>query len=91
MRYKDFTPKEIEDNFNRYLQDAIDIGRAVPSDMGLDTETSQAINAVAEAFPNTDARLIQNARKEFAKQLDGTHRDERRSEWSDWVETRYNS
>lgn len=91
MRYKDFTIKQIEDNFNRYLQDAIDIGRAVPSDMGLDAETSLAINAVAEAFPNTDARLIQNARKEFAKQLDGTHRQERRGEWSDWVATRYNS
>ena len=60
--------KEIEANFNHWLVEAIDVGSLVPSDMGIDTETAQAINAVAEAFPNTDARLIQNARKEFAKQ-----------------------
>lgn len=88
MREKPFSPKEIEANFNHWLQEAIDVGSLVPSDMGIDTETAQAINAVAEAFPNTDARLIQNARKEFAKQLDGTHLEERRAMWDD-LEARY--
>lgn len=70
--------KEIENNFNQMLQEAIDIGKhAFVTDTGLDTETRVAINAVAEAFPNPDPKLIQNARKEWAKQVDGTHVRER--------------
>jgi hypothetical protein len=91
MRFERLSPKRIEANFNFFLQEAIDVGRRVGSSSGLDEKTRLAINAVSEAFPNVDSSLIQNARKEFAKQLDGTHRQEGRDMWAGYPPTQPNS
>lgn len=56
--------------------------RRVPSDAGLDDRTIDALEAVGAAAPNPPATLIEAARIEFGKQLDGTHFDELYAEQS---------
>lgn len=85
MMIESFSRKQVEANFNSMLQEAIDLGvGGERTDTGVDSETQFAINAVAEAFPSPDPALIRNARKEFAKQLDGTHVRERQAVWENY-------
>lgn len=82
MLSKRLSLKQIEENFNLMMQEAIDLGIGNErSETGVDGETQRAIRAVAQGFPNPDPALIRNARKEFAKQLDGTHLRERAAFW----------
>lgn len=92
MRAKPLSGKEIQESFDKRLREAIDIGStATGGNSGLDEETSAAIDAIAEAYPNIDPKLIQNARKEFAKQLDGAHGDWWTDSWAKVRETYGNS
>lgn len=47
--------------------------QCVPDGIGLDEKTAAALEAVGAAAPNPPATIIQAARVEFGKQLDGTH------------------
>lgn len=92
MRSKPLNAKETQESFNNLLQEAIDLGlSSTRSDSGLDLETTLAIDLVAESYPSVDSKLIQNARKEFAKQLDGEHIREGKAKWANWYATRYDS
>jgi hypothetical protein len=85
MMIRSLSRKEIEANFNSMLQEAIDLGiGGETTDTGVDSLTQGAIIAVAQDFPNPDAALIRNARKEFAKQLDGTHQREEAAHWQNY-------
>lgn len=85
MMLEPLSRKQIEANFNLMLQEAIDLGiGGEKTDTGVDPETQAAITAVAQGFPNPDPALIRNARKEFAKQLDGTHQRETDAFFSDY-------
>jgi hypothetical protein len=48
-------------------------GAEVPTDTGLDDETTYAIERVWAAGPDPSPALIAAARQELALQLDGTH------------------
>lgn len=73
MRDKPKNQKENEADFYKLLQEAIDLGTSpIRSNVFLHGQTVRAIDYVAQAYPKTDAKLIQNARKEYAKELDGT-------------------
>ncbi len=90
MKSESLSRKDIENNFNKMLQDAVDLGVGFYSaECGLDGPTQNAIVEVAQAFPNIDPALIRNARKEFAKQLDGTHRREQGAIWEEFVISQY--
>jgi len=92
MRAKPLNNKEIQESFEKRLQAAIDLGSfATGGNSGLDEETSWAIDLVADAYPNIDPSLIQNARKEFAKQLDGQHGGWMRESWAKATEGYDNS
>lgn len=58
--------------FNRLVTNP-DNDLSMPSDTGLDGETLAAIQAVWDASPARKAALIAEARRELARQLDGTH------------------
>ncbi|MEZ5130365.1 MAG: hypothetical protein R2763_01375 [Mycobacterium sp.] len=53
----------------------------------MDEETTAAIARVARAFPSPDPALIEAAREEFAKQLDGTHAAKRKADFDEFVDT----
>jgi hypothetical protein len=73
VRDKPKNRKENEADFYKLLQEAIDLGASpIRSNIWLHGNTIRAIDAVAQAYPNVDPKLIQNARKEYAKELDGT-------------------
>ena len=61
---------------------AINDGEAVaPCGSWLDGETLFSLRKVAAAFPDPDPALIEAAREEFGRQLDGTHAVRRQAEW----------
>ncbi len=92
MLREPLSDKDIQDNFNRLMDEALSIGASgIRSDTGLDIETMQAIDHVAQAYPKPNLVLIQNAKKEFAKQLDGTHMRERARAFDAEVESFYPS
>ena len=77
MRDKPKNQKENEADFYKLLQEAIDLGSCpIRSNVWLGGPTIRAIDAVAQAYPNINEKLIKNARDEFAKELDGTQRQE---------------
>lgn len=89
---KPVSDRGIQDSFNRILNEAISLGASgIRSESGLDLETMEAIDYVAQAFPNPDPALIRNARKELAKQLDGTHIRERREMLDAQIQNFYDS
>lgn len=67
------TVKEIRKNFDECLKKAMELGIWPPTETGLDTETLAAIREVAKAWPTFNSNLVQKAKTEFSKQLDGTH------------------
>jgi hypothetical protein len=74
-----WTVDEIRAYFQVALTEAVESGQYPPVCGGLirpprfDTETLSAVSAVAFAFPNASADLIERARTELERQLDGTH------------------
>ena len=90
MKSESLSRDGLENNFNKMLQEAVDLGVGFYSaECGLDGPTQNAIVQVAQAFPNIDPALIRNARKEFAKQLDGTHQREEDALWDELAISRY--
>jgi len=68
--------------FDSALARAINDGETVAScGSWLDAETLFALRKVAGAFPDPDPALIEAAREEFGRQLDGTHAVRRQAEW----------
>lgn len=65
------TTNQIQANFKKYLQDAIDTGQMPPSESGLDENTLYAICVVADSYPNADPTAIQDAQQNFRRQLSG--------------------
>lgn len=82
---------QIRERFEQYLRRAIDEGgsftRSGSCFGGLhggswfDGEVIRALDRISAARPDPDPALIAAARDEFEKQLDGTHRAERKAEW----------
>lgn len=75
--------EQLCDDFTRQLQDAVTQGpkaAGLHSDY-LDSETMDAINAVAAQHPHAAPESITNALGEFQLQLDGTHYKEREAVW----------
>ena len=74
------SPEALIERFNEHLMRAVVQGRScVGSQSWMDGRTTIAIEKVAAAHPNPDPALIEAARAEFAKQLDGTHRLEEKA------------
>lgn len=68
--------------FDRALALAVNDGQTVaPCGSWLDQETLLSLQKVAGAFPDPDPALIEAAREEFGRQLDGTHAARRQAEW----------
>lgn len=68
--------------FDSALARAINDGETVaPCGSWLDGETLFSLRKVAAAFPDPDPALIEAAREEFGRQLDGTHAVRRQAEW----------
>ncbi|MBF6171415.1 hypothetical protein [Nocardia blacklockiae] len=63
---------ELRRNFERELE-SVRTGGGLTSESGLDTETEEALWAIADAHPDIDDELVAAARRAFAAQLDGSH------------------
>lgn len=73
---------EIRERFEQYLRRAIDEGGSFThSGSWFGGEVTRALDRISAARPDPDPALIAAARDEFEKQLDGTHRAERKAEW----------
>lgn len=73
---------ELRERFEQYLRRAIDEGGSFThSGSWFDEQTTMALERISAARPDPDPALIAAARDEFEKQLDGTHRAERKAEW----------
>ncbi|WP_278264903.1 hypothetical protein [Nocardia sp. AG03] len=77
MRTDHPTEDEIRAEFEQML-DSVCGGGGLRTDTGLDTETADALWAIARAHPRVTEDLVRAARAEFAAQLDGSHRRARR-------------
>lgn len=71
-----FIPEDPQIQFERKLRRAIFFGETPQHVCGdsLDEETLQALQAVADEFPNVRFEPVLFAREELERQLDGTHR-----------------
>lgn len=70
MLREPLSDKDIQDNFNRLMYQMLSIGASgIRSDTGLDIETMQAIDHVAQAYPKPDLVLIQNAKRNLPNSL----------------------
>lgn len=67
------TAAEIRAYFDKALNELSLKGIYIPSCQPYDTETKQALDAVAEAYPNPSSMLIATAKQTLEDQLDGTH------------------
>ncbi|WP_024800392.1 hypothetical protein [Nocardia sp. BMG51109] len=72
MREEDPSDDELRRNFERELR-SVTTGGGLTSESGLDSETEDALWAIADAYPDIPATLIDTARATFAEQMDGTH------------------
>ncbi|RDI46122.1 hypothetical protein [Nocardia mexicana] len=72
MREERPSDDELRRNFEQELE-SVSGGGGLTSETGLDTETEEALWAVADAHPNIPDELIEAARRAFAGQLDGSH------------------
>ncbi|MEC3955036.1 hypothetical protein VMT65_18490 [Nocardia sp. CDC153] len=66
-------------NFENMLGRALE-GHGVRTHSGLDQETRDALRVVAQAHPNVSDELVEDARRAFAGQLDGSNAARRRAE-----------
>jgi hypothetical protein len=71
MRAKVLTDNEIQENFNKALEDAIDTGNHPSDGMGFTNEIINALTAVAQQYPNVEASSIQNARQAWRRYASG--------------------
>ncbi|AEK07459.1 hypothetical protein PBI_ROPE_13 [Mycobacterium phage Rope] len=56
--------------FNRALTNAKEHGRMCPFGIGLSTDTMQAINAVAKAYPSATDDLVAQAQNAFQREVE---------------------
>ncbi|WP_024800377.1 hypothetical protein [Nocardia sp. BMG51109] len=66
------TDDELRQNFDEELASASS-GGGLHTETGLDSETQDALWAVARAYPEVTDDLLAAARTAFAGQLDGSH------------------
>lgn len=71
--------EELEESFEEVLAGVL-TGRGVPSASGLDEDTKNALRAIFRAHPDITEDLVDNARRAFAGQLDGSNAARRRAE-----------
>ncbi|MGN2639482.1 hypothetical protein ACTD5D_25620 [Nocardia takedensis] len=79
MRLDQPSDEELRANFEELLA-SVRGGGGLYSESGLDMETEETLWAIARAHPNVPDSLVEAARAEFARQLDGSHAAAREAE-----------
>lgn len=79
MRIGHPSDDELRENFAEMLE-SVRNGGGLRTETGLDTETEEALWAVARAYPDVPEELVEAARAAFAGQLDGTNARRRRAD-----------
>lgn len=80
-RDRDLTIDEIEVNFNRCLNRALDSGEHPPTHQGFVPEVSAAISVAALDFPARLPEHVLDARKKWEKQKRGDYDREQEEMW----------
>lgn len=73
MRAEPVTNEELRNSFETLLAGPPFDNGGMPSETGLDTRTTAAIQRVWAAAPKPPTSLVDAARREFDMQLDGSH------------------
>ncbi|MFD6887376.1 hypothetical protein [Streptomyces sp. NPDC059957] len=79
MRHGHPSQEQVRRNFEGVLTDVLS-GRGVRTGTGLDTQTENALWAIARARPNAPDALVAAAYRAFAGQIDGSNAAARRAE-----------
>ncbi|GAB7188846.1 hypothetical protein ATKI12_8961 [Kitasatospora sp. Ki12] len=77
-------PEQLRAVFESVLAGTL-AGRGVPSCLGLDTDTDEALWAIEMARPDVPPALVEAARRAFAGQLDGSNA----ARWRERMERRF--
>ncbi|MFZ3498615.1 hypothetical protein ACODT5_36215 [Streptomyces sp. 5.8] len=79
MRFGHPSQEQLRRNFESVLTNVLS-GRGVRTETGLDSQTEDALWAIARAHPNAPDTLVAAAYRAFAGQLDGSNAAARRAE-----------